>query len=436
MNLSTLRNIFRNNGATKIYVKKLAPNDNSKNQVYLGGNFDVLNMFPVFDITHEPSGDWERERFKGKVNFHWVNEDGVKAYAPNAQLILYPKYPEVRFSGFLLGCKDAPSELMRSRLPGRVLFMSIDNDGNILGYVAHPDSAIIREVDALDGVVQDELLFELPQEGVTDTKVALLTELRRIHRLGWIKSKRLNREGKIVDCNAPQCGGYTLEAELGVTPNRYADPDYLGWEIKQFGVRNFNRLNSAVITLMTPEPTGGFYTTSGVEYFVRKYGYQDKLGRPDRLNFGGIYKVGIEQPTTKLTMQLIGFDSGSGKIRNTDGSIALVDQSGNVAAEWSFTSMLKHWNRKHRKACYIPSLKQDDPYRQYTYGGEVILGEGTNFMLFLAAMASGELYYDPAIKVENASTDSPTNKRRSQFRIKSGHLSELYHRSNIVDVNS
>jgi hypothetical protein len=28
------------------------------------------------------------------------------------------------------------------------------------------------------------------------------------------------------------CGGYTLEAELGATPNGYSEPDFMGWEIK------------------------------------------------------------------------------------------------------------------------------------------------------------------------------------------------------------
>lgn len=434
MNLSTLQNIFKSNGCSRIYAKRLAPNDNSKNQVYLGGDFDVLNMFPFFDITHEPSGDWERERFKAKVSFYWVRDDGNKSHAPNAQLILYPKYPEVRFSGFLLGCKDSPSELMRSRLPGRVLFLAVDNDGNIFGYVAQPGSEIIRELEQTVGDTQEKLLLEVPSAGVRDSKEALLAELRRIHKNGWIKSKRYNRHGEIVYCNAPQCGGYTLETELGISPNGYAEPDYLGWEIKQFGVRNFDRLNSAVITLMTPEPTGGFYKSAGVEYFVRKYGYEDRLGRVDRLNFGGIYRVGIEQQTTKLTMQLFGFDQETCKIRDTGGSIALVDKSGNVAAEWSFSGMLLHWNKKHKKACYVPSQMNTEPFRQYIFGEKVLLCEGTNFMLFLTAMANGELYYDPAIKVENASTDTPTNKRRSQFRIKSGHLSELYNSSSVVNL--
>lgn len=94
--------------------------------------------------------------------------------------------------------------------------------------------------------------------------------------MGWIDSKRLDRDGNILACNAPNCGGYTLEAELGIIPNGYSAPDFLGWEIKQFGVKKFTRINNAIITLMTPEPNGGIYKNEGIEYFLKHYGYADK----------------------------------------------------------------------------------------------------------------------------------------------------------------
>ena len=53
-----------------------------------------------------------------------------------------------------------------------------------------------------------------------------------IHELGWIESKRLNSDGKAISYRAPNGGGYTLEAELGIVPNGVSEPDYLGWEVK------------------------------------------------------------------------------------------------------------------------------------------------------------------------------------------------------------
>ena len=103
MNLNNLKKLFADNGSTEIYVKSLAANDNSKNQVYFGGNFEIINVLPITSIETVEAGDWKRERFKAKLDFAWLNDEGEKSVAPHAQLILYPKYPEVRFSGFLLG---------------------------------------------------------------------------------------------------------------------------------------------------------------------------------------------------------------------------------------------------------------------------------------------------------------------------------------------
>src|SRR5690554_820252 len=116
MNLQNLKKLLVDNRCKKVYVKKLSPNDNSKNQVYLGGSFEILNIFPLSKIQTEEAGEWNRERFKASINFSWIRDDGEIYPAPNSQLVLYPKYPEVRFSGFLARCENPPSELMTQRL--------------------------------------------------------------------------------------------------------------------------------------------------------------------------------------------------------------------------------------------------------------------------------------------------------------------------------
>jgi hypothetical protein len=433
MNLTTLKNLFSDKGCNKLYVKTLAANDNSKNQVYFGGSFEILNILPIKEIRNEPAGDWNKERFKATLDFAWLSDTGNLFPAPQSQLILYPKYPEVRFSGFLNGCEQPPSELMTQRLPGRLLFFAVGNSGQVIGYVAAPDSEITREFEALNLTTEHGVfrIIELP--AIVNNKVTLLSELCRISNLGWIDSKRLDAKGMVLPCDAPNCGGYTLEAELGITPNGYSEPDFLGWEVKQFGVNNFKNINTAVITLMTPEPTHGFYVNEGTEAFIRRYGYPDKVGREDRMNFGGIHKAGERQKSTNLQLELIGFDISTGKIRSTDGRISLVDKYGNEAASWGFSEMLLHWNRKHNQACYVPSLNETAPTRRYMYSNKVILGTGTDFQLFLSEMAQGHVYYDPGIKMESVST-KPKVKKRSQFRIKSQHLPNLYRSNSIVDA--
>ena len=445
MNLKSLLKVFSDKTCKKIYVKRLSANDNSKNQVYLGGSFDILNILPIKEIISDNEGDWKRTRFKTKLDFYWVTEEGRLIHAPDAQLILYPKYPEVRFSGFLKKTKDAPSDLMSNRIDGRILFLGIADDGKILGYVVAPNSEEANEFNSLRDLEEIGVFKEIIIDHGNielNPREKLFVEMHRIHHLGWIDAKRLDSKKNILPCISSNCGGYTLEAELGITPNGYSEPDYLGWEIKQFSVKDFNKYDSSVVTLMTPEPTHGFYVDAGIEAFIRKYGYEDKLGRESRLNFGGIHKYDEITKSTNLKLIVVGFDLKSQKITNTEGYIGLIDKNENVASSWSFASLLKHWNTKHANACYVPSLNRKDPSlytfsnQQYSYGNKIILGIGTDFSLMLLQIIQGKIYYDPGIKLELAIEGKRKQniKRRSQFRIKSGNLSYLYKMHEIVNL--
>jgi hypothetical protein len=55
------------------------------------------------------------------------------------------------------------------------------------------------------------------------------------------------------------------------------------------------------------------------------------------------------------------------------------------------------------------------------------------FSYYLKQMSTGNIYYDPGIKMENASTDKKI-KKRSQFRIKSKYLPSLYQHNEVVNV--
>lgn len=326
---------------------------------------------------------------------------------------------------------------MVGRIPGRILFLGVTNERRVIGFVAGADSEVAAEFRSLGLLPQAGVFVELSLAGVsaeTPSRDRLLAELGRIHRLGWIDSKQLSKDGELKPCNAAQCGGFTLEAELGIPKNSRAEPDFLGWEVKQHSVANFERMGSGAITLMTPEPTGGFYGLRGVEAFVRRFGYADKMGRVDRLNFGGIHRSGERHSFTHLTLSLAGYDAVRGRIADADGSIALVSDSGEVAAAWGFSGLLTHWTCKHAKAVYVPSQCRREPRRQYAYGHKVRLAQRTDFLLFLKAMAAGIIYYDPGIKVEQASTAHPSHKGRSQFRIKSADIGALYDVLEMVEV--
>ena len=249
----------------------------------------------------------------------------------------------------------------------------------------------------------------------------LLSELSRIHQVGWIEGKKLNSDAVARPYNAPNGGGYTLEAELGIKPNGYSEPDYLGWEVKQYKVNDFRRINTGRVTLMTPEPDGGFYAANDLMRFMEKYGYLTD----DKYNFNGYHKFGLRHEKTGLLLGITGFDNEKKKITDPAGAVVLLDSSGEVAAEWSFAKLLDHWKKKHAEAVYVPARSKTAPDRQYYYGDLVKLGEGTRFEMFLSSMAVQHIIYDPGSRIRHVHT-KPEPKKRNQFRMAVKELSALY----------
>lgn len=429
---------MHDHGAQQMIAKRLAPNDNSKNQFYLGGDYTTIQLLPFGALREDTkvAAGSKRARLKAGVELYWLSATGSLEKAPQANLILYPKYPEVRLSGLVKGLRDpAPAKITIARDGGRWLFLGTTGDGRIIAFACArgtpcanwAELAVAESRTTPVGVFHE---FPVPAAGRPD----IMTALRRISGRSWIDSKRLDGDGNTLPCDSRNCGGYTLEAELGIRPNGRADPDYDGWEVKQFEVGNLAKPKGGRVTLMTPEPNGGLYVDEGPEAFLRKFGYADKSGIVDRINFGGVHRFGARHATTTLELALAGWDAGSGKMTRVDGGIELVDGKGAVAARWSFESLLNHWKRKHAKAVYVPSNCALEP-RRYRFGAKVLACTGTDFPLLLAAFARGAAFYDPGIKLLNASGKKEL-KRRNQFRIQMKDIAALYEKTEWVDVSS
>jgi hypothetical protein len=448
--LNEILQLYADQGVTNLYVKKLAPNDNSKNQIYLSGSFSTLNLIPhcedykVSKITEKNGAV-----IHSKVNFFWLNAFGVEQ-AEYSKLILYPKYPEVRLSGFLQGCKSAPSKWMkvpekheRPFYKGRFLFLGIEPSGKIIAYLSIPHSSISLQVQDLisknscdEGVLLDvtSLLKNHSKAPFSfDTWNEVSLALKKIHEKGWIKGKRL-KKGALVNYNKLNGGGYTLEAELGIEPNGYAEPDYLGWEVKSFKVKDFSKLKGHRITLFTPEPDGGIYNELSFLEWIKTYGYPDTLGRPDRLNFGGYFRVGKLNERTGLTLEMSNFNEKEKTNFTFEGILGLIDKNNKIAASWSYKKLISHWKKKHNKAVYVPALKESfNGHLHYNYSPFVLKGEGTDFFIFLSLLKERFLFLDPGMKVENVTT-YPKIHKRSQFRMLSTYLDKMYYEFNQVDV--
>lgn len=411
---------FRDLGAERVFAKHLSENDNSKQQIYLGGNFEVLSFFPHGEITAYP--ELKLPNFKATLDLYWIDVESVEK-AVGAQLILYPAYPEVRLSGFLTGCKTAPSEHLRQTpkaqrrgSDGRVLVFGATKDKRTFAYLAPADTPLAHELlEKFNVSPPDGLFLELTLPiGSDQNKANVLAALQRIHAGGFHASCRRDKHGVVIPYEATNGGGYTLEALLGITPNGKSEPDYLGWEIKG---HSSNR-----VTLMTPEPNGGFYGERGAKEFVERYGHDVNSGG---MYFTGGHKVGVLCKSTGMTLEVSGFDPAAQKVLDVSGAVRLVDSDGNNAASWAFAELLTHWNRKHAFAAYVRYTPQKLPIA-YRYDTPVLMGEHTNFNKYLHALCSGAIIFDPGSKVSNARTSLSKVKARSQFRINTNNLGLLY----------
>ena len=439
-----LEKMLSEQGCDFALVKKLAPNDNAKNQIFLGSDLSEVSSIPTGNLsintgTSQKSSSKSTSIVHAAVAFNWLTANGFEK-APNAQIIYYPQYPEVRLSGLLRGTTKSPSVLLnpekRGREIGRVLVLAINMESKmvfavLLSASAHSLPLIFAALTPESNGVFSKWQFSTSME--TDSKGDLFHELCRIHNLGWIEGKRLTKDGAI-SYSASNGGGYTLEAELGIRPNGYSLPDYQGWEVKQHKVKSFKNSLTGKVTLFTPEPDGGLYVDEGLEYFVREWGVKDPGG--NRYDFAGIHKAGVESVRTGLTLSVNGFEAGS-KEFDVQGGIELRDQSGRIAARWSFTKLLEHWKRKHANAVYVPSIGyaievQNVLTKRYSYSNQVHIGVGTTFDRFLNSVSNGAVFYDPGIHL----TPNADSKKRSQFRVATKDLAALYNRFDHIDVCS
>jgi len=419
-------------GAVRILFKCLAENDNSKQQIYLGGSFEALNQIPFGEVSPDNT-EGKYPNYKAPLNFYWVSNDGEIEIAPKAQLILYPNYPEVRLSGFLQYCRIAPREQLQpvragerrffNGKDGRVLIFGVCPDGRILAYLAPAETALAMELISLED--DSSVLTYLESKLMVATKQILKLKIKGIQDRGWITACRMNSQGEIVRYNASNAGGYTLEACLGIIPNGRSEPDWKGWEVKAFTKNK--------ITLMTPEPDAGYYGEYRVEQFVKKYG---RIRVTGDFYFTGVHKCGRTNSGTKMKMVLDGYDERTKRIVKVTGGLTLLDSNDEPAAIWTFAKLIEHWGRKHAHAVYVPYIKRNiQGLIEYQYKNPVMLGEGSDFNNFLMAFNQGIIIYDPASKVFNNDRGNIQTKARNQFRMKASDANVLYSQFSIEDLH-
>lgn len=434
--LERVAEVMYQHGAVHVFFKLLANNDNSKNQIYFGGDFDVLRIIPHGELIGEKTSD-NKTIFKADMNFSWLPENliGPPAKAPRTQLIFYPNYPEVRMSGFLSGCENSPSQLMKAptkderalREPTpRCLVLGVCPDNRILAFVGAWESAFSS--DANDRISRDavnkiaSVFYEL-KNSQRNSRDELLDRLYAIYLKGATASCRLDSTGQPIPYIAKNAAGYTLESLFGIIPNGSSDPDFMDWELKSH--------RGGAITLMTPEPDAGSYTNN-LSHFLINYGRCSEIRR----DFTGNHKIGVTCETTLLTLNMEGFDPVKCEITDPNGGLILRDQGGNIAAGWTFNKIVSHWSKKHAKTAYVTYLKNGAENNiSYQFGPKILLCEGAELKPFLSSLYNGKIYYDPGVNQKLVS-GKWIPKKRNQFRASWNDIGSLYKKYENIDFSN
>lgn len=425
------------------YIKHLSPSqDNEKNQIYLGGGLDgVTNLFPAqISIRSQSESTAKRRSAAGQpkiealLDFAWLDSSGSRHDAPTTRIIDYFQYPEVRMSGFLKGCPEAPDALRRDRVRRfgkRVLIMGTASDGKVIGLVlTERDDPVVSDFPDLPSANARSVFRVLLVDGKSsDSPAALLRdELRKIIHGDWHDS-RINRGGRILPFSGAQGGGYTLEALLGVAANGKKAPDKHGFEIKSYSGER--------ISLMTPTPDLGFQGSAPFRDFMERYGHPAQKGDGSR-RFTGMHRSGLVNPRTGLELAVLGYD----RQRDAFGEASAVTvalrhpESEEIAAAWSIEKLANCWNAKHANALYISfrSRQGQNGATQYRYDPVWLQGRGTDVWRLLRAIDRGIVFYDPA---DTIYADGRA-KVRPQWRISARRLGEamgaLYAETSTVTV--
>lgn len=435
--LEQLAEVMFAKGANRLLIKRLANNDNSKNQIYLGSDFDVIRVLPSGEIISDGMSK-KGPIFKAALKFLWTGLDGNTEHAKHAQIILYPDYPETRMSGFLQGCarssRVVPRHLMQPPTPeerakrteqSRFLVLGVNED-TIWAHCAEWSSPLSEELHA---AIQNNRLTNVATvfyEFLGNRKTSqqkLIEKLTNIYMQGEIESCRLNKHGQKLPYLAQNGAGYTLEAQFGITPNGSSDPDFMDWELKAH--------SGSAVTLMTPEPNVGTYLDD-LEVFLRSHGSNKQ---PTRLDFASRHNVGELNKKTFLTMNLIGYDAKLEKITDPTGGLFLKNCSGLIVAGWTFDKIIEHWKKKHANTCYVTYTARKEGTTHYKFGPEITLGKGTGLIQLLNALCDSTIYYDPGINMKlRDGVWKP--KKRNQFRVHWKNIGLLYKSIEHIDLSN
>ncbi len=405
-------------GCEEIILKYLSPNqDNEKNQIYFGPNLTLVQYFPGVIQLRKGSTSTTKNRSKAgspivasKLDFSWLWPDQEISAAPQAKIIEYSQYPEVRFSGFHQGSIHSPRALLKAEQHNygqRVLALGISGEktfGAVLTDVS--SAALISELKECSPW-EFNTLFQILPTGKPEASISsgsLIKELRELAGIQHspVRLKRIDEPLEPIN-QGGQAGGWTLEALLGIAVNSKREPDKYGFEIKAVG--------SSRISLITTEPDLGFKAKHGLVEYLNTFGRPAQSGINKRV-FSGVHKCGVVNSQTGALLSICHWDHERNQ-PNGEGQpdIHLTHvATGKLISGWTFKKVGDSWTKKHAGAVYVETKKIAGGY---IYGPRTVVGKGTSALRFLQQVSTGAIFLDPG----DSNSPSGGQHARTQWRI-------------------
>lgn len=460
--LSELTEMLQKHHCYKAIVKKLAKNNNDKNQVYFYPDINFLmTYFSLSFSERELSTSAAKRASKpGDAipqaifdNFSWLDRATRLHRVSNCKLIVYAQYPEVRMSGFAADDGLMPRSMSieftkeHSEIC-RYLVIGVRKDKSAIGIMlAEPSIQLCSELDHADYLPRTRTFGELhiPAQLELSDGSEQLRLLLRNNVLGKIlPGCRFDKDGNTLSFSGTQVHGYTLEHACGIRPNSDSNGDIFGIELKCYTKKK--------LTLFTPEPDGGLYAED-YKAFMMQYGH---LTDKQEYYFTGLHRCGVKCESTGLTLSIYCLRSFSDKelvrvkfdptvpfTKQVQGfEIVLEDVNGSIAASWSFERLMNCWKIKHGEVVYIGAsvsdlsdvtYRQQGFTKQVTFDDMVLWCRNTSAEKLVHALNSGVVYLDPGSKLNLS--DNKKTKRRSQWRLNNiiKDSSALYEVSELTD---
>ena len=441
--INRLKYAFAQQGCNEILIKPLALNqDNEKNQIYLGHSNELFSIIPgtvafrgASESTSKNASVVGRSIIENSITLLWLNEGKEPSLAPNARIIDYFQYPEMRLSGFLSGCKNPPDSLRRDHQDAygqRVLVLGISEEKVFATVISQKEDSFVAHLLSQPEWPAHPLFRSMqlaPVEPAEETQVSeyartlvnaitidpkkLLEELRKI---GGYKhpSTVLKSVGEpLMPFRGTQGAGWTLESILGIPRNSSGNPDKYGFELKTY--------LSTKITLMTPEPNFGVRYEKGLKTFLKEFGWVGAKN-DGSLRFNGKHStVNVYKKSgLKLELEHWNYESNSPDGKGSPNVLLINPLTKEIAAGWTFEKLAEKWGRKHAGAMFVQANKfiQDEGTlpSHYSYGPDAYCGLGTSPLHLMKSIALGLVYLDPGDRINAAGEE----KKRTQWRITKG----------------